>query len=386
MNEEKAYAYWLTNVAGLTAKSRKSLLHMAETYKNVYELSEKNIVLTLGKEQSQVFFKGKECWDVRDAYEKLTSLGIQYTARGLSDYPKRLEHIGSPPAALYYKGRLPLHQKPSVAIVGARMCSEYGKLAAEEFGSKLALAGIQIISGLAVGIDGISQKAALDVGAESFGVLGCGVDICYPKCNQLLYDRMCMQGGILSEFPPGTPKAQHFPARNRIISGLADLVLVVEAKERSGTGITVDFALEQGRDVYAVPGRITDALSQGCHKLIRQGAGIAATPEDILSVLYYEEKALQAGKSKYQKTGKKSVILSLNAEERSVWDCLDELPKGLQDIHDRRKQYLEEHSDAGKMRTKSCMIQETMEVLMGLCVKGFVENENNGYRKKRDFL
>jgi hypothetical protein len=140
---------------------------------------------------------------------------------------------------------------------------------------------------MARGVDGIAQKAALDAGGRSFAVLGCGVDLCYPDENQALYDRLLEAGGILSEFPPGTPPdSKNFPQRNRIISGLADLVLVIEARKRSGTQITVDMALEQGREVFALPGRVSDALSDGCNRLIRQGAWIATCPEDVLEYFY----------------------------------------------------------------------------------------------------
>ena len=144
-----------------------------------------------------------------------------------------------------------------------------------------------MVSGMARGIDGIAQKAALEAGGASFAVLGCGVDICYPEENRELYDRLLQEGGILSEYPPGMPpEPKLFPPRNRIISGLSDLVLVIEARKKSGTLITVDMALEQGREVYALPGRVSDKLSDGCNRLIRQGAGVATCPEDILEFFF----------------------------------------------------------------------------------------------------
>ena len=164
---------------------------------------------------------------------------------------------------------------PSVAVIGARQCTEYGRYIASKLGSALADEGIQVISGMARGIDSIAQSAAMEAGGKTFAVLGCGVDVCYPPECTSLFRQLMEKGGILSEYPPGTePKASYFPRRNRIISGLSDAVVVVEARERSGTLITVDMALEQGREVYVVPGRITDPLSFGCNHLIRQGAGI----------------------------------------------------------------------------------------------------------------
>lgn len=158
---------------------------------------------------------------------------------------------------------------------------------AKEFGTVLARAGVQVISGMARGIDGIGQRSALCAGGYSLGVLGCGVDICYPQENRELYEQLLVKGGLCSEYPPGIePRAALFPPRNRIISGLCDGVLVIEAKERSGTLITVDMALEQGREVYAVPGRATDALSAGCNRLIRQGAQLVMNPEELLEELW----------------------------------------------------------------------------------------------------
>lgn len=201
-------------------------------------------------------------------------------------YPKRLKNIPGAPKALYVLGRLPEEERLSVAVVGARDCSEYGRFVAKELGAALGKNGITVISGMARGIDGISQEEALDAGGSSFGVLGCGVDICYPKENRRLYEKLRKSGGLLSEYLPGTPAcANHFPPRNRIVSGLADVVVVVEARVKSGTLITVDMALEQGREVYAVPGRTTDKLSEGCNRLIRQGAGVLFSVEEFIREL-----------------------------------------------------------------------------------------------------
>lgn len=201
-------------------------------------------------------------------------------------YPKRMSALRGMPKALYWRGSLPEEGKAAVAVIGARTCSPYGREMAQWFAGELAAAGVQIISGMARGVDGIAQRAALEHGGKSFAVLGCGTDICYPKENKELYERLLAEGGIVSEHPAGTPPlACHFPTRNRIISALSDLVLVIEAREKSGTLITVDFALEQGRDVYVLPGRIGDSLSGGCNRLLRQGAGAALEPSDILEAL-----------------------------------------------------------------------------------------------------
>ena len=150
-------------------------------------------------------------------------------------YPMHLKELSGSPAELYYIGSLPDDNMPSVAIIGARNCSGYGRQMAREFAREIAAAGIQVISGMARGIDGMAQQAAVSVGGKSYAVLGCGVDICYPKENKELYVKLMDSGGIISEYPPGIPaRAEHFPLRNRIISGLADALLVIEARERSG--------------------------------------------------------------------------------------------------------------------------------------------------------
>lgn len=212
--------------------------------------------------------------------------GIRMVERGERDYPARLLEIPDPPERLYVLGKLPEEKVPSVAIIGARECSEYGNYVAARLGECMGRNGIQVVSGMARGIDGIGQTAALDAGGSSFAVLGSGVDVCYPARNRRLYERLRERGGVLSEYPPGTPAlSRNFPPRNRIVSGLADAVVVVEAREKSGTLITVDMALEQGKEVYAVPGRVTDALSSGCNRLVKLGAAMLLDPEELAEEL-----------------------------------------------------------------------------------------------------
>ncbi len=226
---------------------------------------------------------------------------IRVLLRQDAEYPERLRKIPGPPKELYVLGRVPSEQILTVALIGARDCSEYGRYVAAGLGAALGSRGIQVISGMARGIDGIGQEAALDAGGSSFGVLGCGVDICYPAGNRRIYEKLKLGGGLLSEYPPGAPPLPgHFPPRNRIVSGLADVVVVVEAREKSGTLITVDMALEQGREVYVVPGRMTDPLSAGCNKLLKLGAGLILSTEEFLDELLQigGRQGLQAGNNK----------------------------------------------------------------------------------------
>ncbi len=286
MITENEYAHWLFNVPGLGNKSIDKLLCSGMNCKEIYEADVKEFKGILTPARIKFLENSKRSWDFELEAKKLKDKGISFIPRIDKRFPEKLKNIPDPPFAIYVKGNLPDPKKPSVAIIGARLCSDYGRQMARTFGRGLALAGVQVISGMARGIDGISQKAALEAGGNSYGIVGCGADYIYPPENKPIYDQLCLSGGVISEYPPGTePKANFFPMRNRIISGLADIVLVIEAREKSGTQITVDTALEQGREVLAVPGRVTDRLSDGCNLLISQGAGVAISVSDVLERL-----------------------------------------------------------------------------------------------------
>ena len=234
---------------------------------------------------------------------------IREICRGDRDYPQRLADLRGMPEKIYASGPLPDDGTPSAAIVGARMCSGYGRDTAYELGRFLAGNGVSVISGMASGIDGSAHLGALDAGGYTCAVLAGGIDVCYPKSNIEIYERIRQTGGLLSEHGPGSESlSYYFPIRNRIISALADIVIIVEAKRRSGSLITADFALEQGKIVLAVPGRICDALSEGCNKLISQGAGIICSPETVLSELEsLAWKYREAGPGRADISGKRAV-------------------------------------------------------------------------------
>ena len=375
MKQDKPYQYWLMNIKGPGKKRKTELIGKLGGAKEIYKASEKTLSSLAGEKAAASILEAKKNWDIFTEYEELCRQKIKFTCYGDPDYPGRLLEIPDAPFGLYYQGRLPSDNIPAVALIGARACSEYGIYAAREFGSKLAQTGIQIISGLAMGIDGISQEAALLAGGKSFGVLGSGVDICYPKSNRALYEKCKQQGGILSEYPPGTkPQASLFPPRNRIISGLSDLIVVVEAREKSGTLITVDMALEQGREVLAVPGRITDSLSRGCNQLFRQGAGVAVSPADVLEALYgigapinIEETAQNNGR-KWRRELEEMQCNMLSGREKQVYEKLEILPKTPEEIFRQIRSEL--------------TIQEVMCILVELCLKGLAEQKPEGYCKK----
>lgn len=253
--------------------------------------------------------------------------GIQFTSCEHSSYPERLRPIGNRPHGLFYRGKLPDEDRKSIAIVGARVCTRSGKEMAERLARKTARAGGLVISGAAYGIDGAAQWAALEAGGESFAVLGCGVDRCYPAGHRELLERLVVQGGILSEFPPGTPPLRtHFPTRNRIISGLADFVVVAEARARSGSLITADFAAEQGRQVMAVPGRPQDELSAGCNMLIAQGAGVILSADSFIKYAFpeYRENKNELSDELALAPAENLVYSNLDFYAKSIWE-LEEL-------------------------------------------------------------
>lgn len=249
---------------------------------------------------------------------------VRYYPRNHEHFPEALKYLADVPKGIYVKGQLPDSSKPAVAIVGARVCSDYGKTQAYEIARYLSSYGVQIISGLARGVDGHAHQGALDGGTPTFAVLGCGLDTCYPRQHISLWTQILeAQGGILSEYPMCTPPLKsYFPQRNRIISGLADLVIIIEAKKQSGSLITADCALEQGKTVYALPGRIWDALSCGCNYLIAQGAGILYSPECILEELHIDKK----------RTKEEKINFGLASEIKLVYSVLGFEPKKLDDL------------------------------------------------------
>lgn len=289
LEREQPYAYWLM-CAPIGEATKSRLLLRFGRPSGVFEASEKALLdstLSIGKKERWIaYIKERKEENTKREYEELQTKGILFYPEYHPHYPVKLLSIPARPFGIFVKGKLPDIRQRSLAIVGARDCSEYGQYVARHFAEKMAQNGVAVISGLARGIDGIAQRAAMEAGGESFGVLGCGADICYPKSNEKLY-RMCMErGGILSTYLPGTPPTPNlFPPRNRIISGLSDGILIIEAREKSGTIITADLALEQGKDVFVIPGRVTDRLSDGCNSLIRQGASLIQSPEQLLEEL-----------------------------------------------------------------------------------------------------
>ena len=226
------------------------------------------------------------------ALAEAARLGLSILTQPSPDYPDRLRQIPDPPIVLWVSGEREIVHGPAVAIVGSRSATPTGIAVSVRLGRELAEAGLVVVSGLARGIDGAAHRGALDAGGRTLGVLGSGVDVIYPREHAALAEEMRARGAIVSELAPGTPpRAGHFPLRNRIISGLAHAVVVVEASERSGSLITARAALEQGRDVLAVPGNVISGRHRGCHALIKDGARLVETVDDVLDELKWPASA-----------------------------------------------------------------------------------------------
>ena len=294
---DRPYLFWLVSVPWIGQGPIPKILNAFGSAKEAFEASDEELLKRSGSKQVNELIKYRKENNIFRKYDEFLSSDMKLSFLWDDDYPERLKCIPDPPIGLFYYGQLPENNKLSVAIIGARQCSPYGVKTARELGEELGRNDVNVISGMAFGIDGISQKAAIKAGGKSYAVLGCGADICYPESNSDLYKMLMENGGIISTYPPGTPAvSRYFPPRNRIVSGLADAVVVVEARARSGTLITVDMALDQGRDIYAVPGRIGDELSAGCNGLIGHGARVYLSPSIFMSDLMEDHMAdLEAG-------------------------------------------------------------------------------------------
>jgi DNA processing protein len=332
--EQMEYRYWLANLPNIGVKKIERLLDIYGNSENIFR-STKEELYALKKEGAfaehmsekdlETITQQRDIDMIHRNYTKLINNGIYFVSREEDDYPEKLRNIFGAPYALYVKGRLPRKQDKLIAIVGARECSPYGKEMAKYLAGAIAKEGIMVISGLARGIDSYAHQGALTVGGGTYAIMGCGIDNCYPRENINLYMEMQKEGGIISEYAPGIqPLAGNFPMRNRIISGLSDGILIIEAKEKSGSLITVDYGLEQGKEIYALPGRATDHLSEGCNNLIKMGAKMVTSPKDILEDLLpqYVENADQSGHG--------NIVLS--AKQYKVYSCVNADPKHIEEI------------------------------------------------------
>ncbi|MDK2798592.1 MAG: processing protein [Clostridiales bacterium] len=321
------YWLWLTNLSGIGSIKITKALKVFESPEQIWNATKLDLKCAdMLSEQDIYSYTNKSLDKAEKILSDLEKLGIEAITFKDPRYPQELKNIYDPPYVLYVKGNLPPCDAICISIVGSRKASLYGQNVAEKLSYQLAEKGITVVSGMARGIDTSAHKGALKAGKKTIAVLGCGVDIVYPKENTKLMEYIINNGAVISEFPPGTyPKPGNFPARNRIISGLAYGTVVVEAGERSGSLITADFALEQGRDVFAVPGNIDNYNSIGTNNLIKQGAKMVTCVEDVLEELPINNIELCNTNNGITKIND-SVYLDLSNEEKIIISHLSTTP------------------------------------------------------------
>ncbi len=307
--------YWLgfSVFSGIGPIKFKKLLTNFGSAKDAWGASESDLEKVIGEKLATKFDKFRLEFSIQDYARILVREGVSFLILNDRKYPKLLAQIKNPPFLLYVKGdkeilRLPLDKlgvaqddnesKKCIAVVGTRKTTQYGREVTKILTEELVASGFTIVSGLAIGVDAISHKTAIDNGGKTIAVLGCGVDYCYPSSNQAIYNSIVKGNGcVVSEFSLGLrPTRGSFPIRNRIIAGLSLGVLVTEGAEDSGALITAEYAIKFGRPVFAVPGPITSSLSKGPYKLISKGAKLVTSAKDILDELGVQEKSIKGGK------------------------------------------------------------------------------------------
>lgn len=285
MKENLLYWVWLTNIKGIGPITSKILLKKFRDPEKIYEADEKELISItgIGKSTVKLITGSKDLSKVSDIIEKCNKENIKILTYCSNSYPLYAKNYDKIPIILYYKGKI--HSDSiGIAVVGSRRCTDYGKKIAIEVGEALAQNNIIVISGMAKGIDSYAHTACINAGGQTIAVLGCGVDICYPKEHIKLMEKIIESGAVISEYPPGTlPEAKHFPKRNSLISAFSKKILIVEATESSGALITGKYGLEMNREVLAVPSSIYSPTSKGCNKLIYEGAKIYMDTNQLLN-------------------------------------------------------------------------------------------------------
>jgi len=285
--DERVFWALLTEVKGIGPARLKRLIEMFGDARSAWYADTRALVdAGLERRARSALIEQRKRLDPAELGNRIRAAGVEVVRVIDPEYPARLKDLPDAPAVLFVKGQLPRDDEPVIAVVGTRRATAYGRQAADKIAGELARAGVTIVSGLARGIDAVAHTAALAVGGRTVAVMGSGVDRIYPAEHKGLAQRVVGSGALVSEFPLGEPPdAPNFPRRNRIVAGLACGTLVIEADKESGALITVDFALEQGRDVYAVPGSIFSPVSRGTNTLIKDGAKPVTSADDILEDL-----------------------------------------------------------------------------------------------------
>lgn len=370
---------WLNNIEGINVEDVIKLKQSLGNVWNIYDAGLRVIDGVVGEYKARQIIKSKSDGRIIELYDRLSEKGISMLYPERSQYPEKLRNIHNPPQLLYIKGRIKncLNEyNKTIGVVGSRNPSTYGREICRYFSEKIAKDGFNIVSGLALGIDGIAHKAALDNGGYTVAVLGSGIDVAYPRTNIELYSRIVDNGAVISEYGLNVkPNPWQFPIRNRIISGLSDGVLIVEAKSGSGSLITAEHAAEQGRVVYAIPGRVMDKLNEGNNQLLREGAICATKPEDIIEDM--------VGISNYEKSNEKRTNSdknndcslnenndrdidktdNLTSDERVIIECLSLEPVYIDEI----------------LQKTHFGVTKTISLLYVLEDKGYIKQPDRGY-------
>ena len=285
-NDQTLYWVWLARACGVASKSFVRIIERFVEPYDVYSLDENEIEHIEGiGERLKAKLSDKSLEESYSVISFCKKNKVSIIAYADKRYPSRLRQLEDPPAVLFCKGKLPdFDSRISVAVVGTRKMSEYGKETAYKIAYEMAAANAIIVSGMALGIDGVAAGGALAADGDTVAVLGCGIDVVYPKQHRELYERIAKKGAVITEYMPSTqPEKYNFPVRNRIISGLCQGTLVVEGDKKSGSLITAKTALLQGREVFALPGKVGESNSEGPNELIRDGANVALSADDIIN-------------------------------------------------------------------------------------------------------
>ncbi|HOT91613.1 MAG TPA: DNA-processing protein DprA [Anaerolineae bacterium] len=319
--------YWLgfNLVRGIGPVRLRMLLDMFGDIRSAWEASEQVLrEMKLERRSLENFLKVREQVNLDEVLRHVERVGVHVLTWDSPDYPDLLRQIPDAPPVLFVRGEITPADEWAVALVGTRKATVYGREVARMLAADLAHNHVTVVSGLARGIDSVAHKAALEAGGRTIAVLGSGVDCIYPSEHRQLAEAIAENGALLSDYPLGTqPESANFPARNRIISGLSLGVVVVEADIKSGALITADFALDQGREVFAVPGSILSPASAGCNRLLRDGASIVTEVGDILEGLHLDHLAEKQMARE---------ILPANATEAAIIGCLSAEPRHLDEL------------------------------------------------------
>lgn len=331
-------AWWLAvkQVPRIGPARIRSLLDHFGSLRQAWQATDGEIRNVLPTQLANEFLTLRDQTDVAALYNRTTREGVNIACWTDDTYPALLREVPAPPPVLYYRGQLIETDTTAVAIVGTRKVTAYGREMAYRIAYDLAKAGVTIVSGLALGVDGIAHRAALEAGGRTIAVLGSGIDVMYPGRHRDLAHKITQQGAVVTDYPPGTqPDRFNFPPRNRIISGLSRGVVVVEAPERSGALITVDFAAEQGRDAFAVPGPVHAPASAGCHRILREGATLVRSAEDVLEDLHIRrvdhEQPVQQPALSFS-DDQRRLLAVLTSQPQHIDDVAAKLNKSVNDV------------------------------------------------------